>query len=87
MRWNKLDLMKTSECVYAIYIKDLLVYIGRTTKLEKRISDHRSTLLVGVPLRDISVKFRQSDNSAKLEARLIRRLRPRFNVAYLRRVG
>lgn len=91
--WNKKKDFPEISCVYAFYINDELVYIGSTVNLKKRMNGYHfreignETLTpwrrrFGANLK-IEVKYKGSKIYGywlMLEARLIKRIKPRFNI-------
>ena len=76
--------------VYAVYLDGVLAYIGSSQNLKVRLKNHsfgvatRVGMWRGMAFTDVSIKTRQCDCKLKalaLESALIRRLRPRLNVA------
>ncbi len=69
-------------CVYIIFVDDRIHYIGQTSSLESRMEAHRSYALHGIDSARIRVKYKivqDVDARLKLEARLLRRYRPKAN--------
>lgn len=86
---DELDLPSTAG-VYAIYIDGELVYVGSSSNINHRFSNHginfcRYSSGIQTPwghVRDLRIKYRKSDvygDWAMHELRLIRRTKPRFN--------
>ena len=79
-------------CVYAFYFDNELVYIGSTVNLKKRLNSYRFRISFGRIVTNwgrfdkdtkIEVKFKCSKKYGywlMLEARLIKRLQPKFNI-------
>lgn len=91
--WNSHQKFPDISCVYAFYVNDELVYIGSTVNLRVRMSAYRfkdvgektmTPWRKSIPPRaKIEVKYKGSKIYGywlMLEARLIKRIQPRFNI-------
>jgi len=69
-------------CCYVFFFDGVAVYVGQTSNLRERMSDHRRGILTQANGRAVSMKvhpgYRYGDWMMR-EVRLIRRLRPIFN--------
>lgn len=85
-------------CAYAIYLNGALSYIGSTENLRSRCRQHgidqsppRYSNVIPTPwgsFLNVVIKYRkyrQYGDWLAIEARLIRRLRPRFNIRFVSR--
>jgi excinuclease UvrABC nuclease subunit len=91
--WYSHEKFPEISCVYAFYINGELVYIGSTINLRSRMSGYKFKEVDGkmlTPWRKrvesksvIEVKYKSSKFYGywlMLEARLIKRLQPKFNI-------
>jgi excinuclease UvrABC nuclease subunit len=78
-------------CIYNVNVDDkhkTLLYIGSSNNIARRLMDmahpYRVLMAKTAYPNVISVKFKECNNYLELEKRLIRRLRPSYNVQLTR---
>jgi excinuclease UvrABC nuclease subunit len=95
--WKRVVEMPMTPAVYAVYLDQELVYLGQTSNLRNRFREHnfrfgykKNVLLPWVDVPDYTVIRIKASGSKKYgdwamrELRLIKRLRPRFNIKGVR---
>lgn len=91
--WRDLTEMPRQPAVYAVYINGELIYIGQSVDLRNRFYEHKIRYSYAKEIRlpwvdvpddtEVTIKAsisRKYGDWAMRELRLIRRLKPRFNI-------
>ena len=70
-------------CVYRFYADDQVLYVGRSSRLPKRIRQHRRRPWFSEATRIELEHFEHEEEMIDREAALIRELRPLYNIALM----
>jgi len=70
--------LKDFYCIYYLYDKNTIVYIGKTKRPADRLMQHAKSEKV---FDSISIQYCHKDELEKTETRLIRKYKPKYNKA------
>jgi len=68
--------LKDFYCIYYLYDKDTIVYIGKTKRPADRLMQHAKSDKI---FNSISIQYCHKDEITKTEIRLINKYRPKYN--------